>query len=124
MPEVKKLPLMRHWTSTSNSLLVDDEPELHNIPFLPDIDEDFIEKLSRSYGGNIHGDNEADLMTDEIFVKLVEDLAVDKDSNGSASDAEQYCSQGNDRPFPSLNIFKDLNQYFPDMGSSHALKQR
>lgn len=98
---------MLMWTQTSQSLLVEDETELHNILYLDETDNKFCDELIRSYCGKQHGDNEANLMDDRIFVKLIEELA------------------GNNA-FPSSDIFKDISQYFPDMamGSADVLKKR
>lgn len=126
LPAVKALPKMTMWSHTNQSILVADATELNNLPYLLETDEKFIKTLLRSYGGKKHGDNDANIMDDEIFVKLVEELAGHSKSNivDANSNVTNYTSQGNDQPFPSLNIFNDIVHCFPDMGSSDVLKKR
>lgn len=122
MPEVEALPRMTMWAQTSHSVLVEDATELHNVPYLRKTDRNFIKKLIRMYGGYQHGDNEANLLDDEIFVKVVEKLTdhermcdVDKKAAGPLD---------NDQQFPSLKIFTDISRFLSDKGSPDNLKMR
>ena len=74
----KSIPTMYNWAPIQQNYLVEDEAELHNIPYLGDevIDQEngFIVDLLNNYNGRVHGHKDSDSLEEDLFIELVEAL--------------------------------------------------
>lgn len=74
MFNVQPMPTMYSWAQVGQNFLADDETVLHNIPYVPDYDLQFIEELLENYDNKVHSDKEQTTITDDVLVEVIDGL--------------------------------------------------
>lgn len=71
MFNIQPMPTMYSWAEVGRNFLADDETVLHNIPYVPDEDLNFIEELLDNYDNKVHSDKKQPLITDDVLVEVI-----------------------------------------------------
>lgn len=132
LPPVTPIPPMRMWTATRRNFRVDDETELHNIPYMGDRDTDgtFVAGLIQNYDGNVHGQQrqEEAAMDDAVFVELVQALQKLEVADTQSPIAVESCGSVEAGPaavvFPSMAVFQAVSGRFPARGSPQEMRDQ
>lgn len=149
IPAVKPLPLMYTWAPTEQNILVEDETELHNLPYIGDEHNgnSFIENLIESYDGRVHGVRRRGdgILDDRLLIDLVNTSLKyqkqrDKNNNNnkenssyiekvpSASNAfnEENSDVSNldQNPFPCWDIFKAISKLHLNGRTAEELQEK
>lgn len=74
MFNIQPMPTMYSWAEVGRNFLADDETVLHNIPYVPDGDLNFIEELLDNYDNKVHSDKKQPLITDDVLVEVIDAL--------------------------------------------------
>lgn len=74
MFNIQPMPIMFSWAEVGRNFLADDETVLHNIPYVPDEDLNFIEELLDNYDNKVHSDKKRPQISDDILVEVIDGL--------------------------------------------------
>lgn len=74
MFNVPPMPTMYTWAEVGQNFLAEDETVLHNIPYVPDAQLDFVGELLANYDGKVHSDQEQPSITDDVLVEVISNL--------------------------------------------------
>lgn len=120
MFNVAPMPTMYTWAEVGQNFLAEDETVLHNIPYVPDDDLDFIGELLDNYDGKVHSEKEQPLITDDVLVEVTDALLkyinncknnnyanVNNGSNNDASSNNQTVNDISSLDSPSSSASSD-----------------
>lgn len=75
MFNVQPMPTMYSWAEVGQNFLAEDETVLHNIPYVPDEELDFVDELlGNFYEGKVHSDQKQPTLTDDVLVEVIDSL--------------------------------------------------
>lgn len=74
MFSVQPMPTMYSWAEVGQNFLAEDETVLHNIPYVPEDDVDFLNELLDNYDHKIHSDKKQPSITDDVLVEVIDAL--------------------------------------------------
>lgn len=139
---------MYTWSPTEQNILVEDETELHNLPYISDEhnENSFIENLIESYDGRVHGVRRRrdGILDDRLLIDLVNtSLNYQKQLNNNNNNKENSSyivkvpSTSNARneensdvpnldqnPFPCWDIFKAISKLHLHERTAEELQEK